>query len=171
MIKIKEYSLLLLLLALSSSTFSQENIDLKKNAVDIAIGGNGLFISTNYSRIVLVKPNYFINTLVGIGTIPSVGGVTLPHQITFNIGKNSSYLELGIGGTFWSGKSNSSGYSETVTSYQLSPIIGWRKNFKNNLVFRAYANPLFHISGEYFIEDYSVVPYAGVSLGYAFKIR
>ncbi len=165
---IKGYILMSFLMAVSTSIFSQENIDLKKNSVDIAIGGNGLFISTNYSRIVLVKSNYFINTLVGIGTIMSVGGVTLPHQITFNFGENSSFLEVGVGGSFWSGKSNASGYTETITSYQLSPIIGWRKKFKSNLVFRVYANPLFHISGEYFIEDYSVVPFAGVSLGYSF---
>lgn len=132
------------------------------------MGGTGLFVSVNYSRILLVKSNYFINASVGIGTVPFTGGITLPHQVTFNLGKKSSFLELGIGGSYWSSKSNSSGYTETVNSYQLCPIIGWRKHFNNNLIFRAYANPLFHISGENYIEDYSVVPYLGISLGYSF---
>jgi len=105
---------------------------------------------------------------VGIGTVPFVGGFSLPHHLTLNFGRNSSFLEVGIGGSYWQGKSNASGYSETESSYQLCPIIGWRKNFENNLVFRVYANPLVHISGVYYIENYDVVPYFGIGLGYCF---
>ncbi|MCK5137059.1 MAG: hypothetical protein KAR19_14835 [Bacteroidales bacterium] len=168
------FSLIAFCLLLSPIVYSQENNgDLKKilerkNSVDLTIGGTGLFLSVNYSRILAVKSNYFINTSVGIGTVPFIGGISLPHQVTFNLGKKSSFLELGIGGNFWSGKSNSSGYTETINSYHISPIIGWRKNFKNNLVFRAYANPLIYLSGEHFLENLSVTPFLGVSLGYAF---
>jgi len=77
-------------------------------------------------------------------------------------------MELGLGGNYWSGETNSSGYTETTSSYNLSPIIGWRKHFKNNLIFRVYANPIFHVSGEYFYEDNAIVPYLGMSLGYGF---
>jgi len=172
--KIRIECLFGLLLLLSIMTYSEESnsnskkIVERRNNVDFSVGGNGLFASVNYSRILLVKSNYFINASVGINTLPFVGGITLPHQVTFNFGKSSSFLELGIGGSYWSGKSNASGYTETINSYLLSPIIGWRKHFKNNLIFRAYANPLFHISGEYYIEDYSVIPYLGISLGYSF---
>jgi hypothetical protein len=162
-----------LCILLSSMVYSQENDDNlrkleRKNNIDLTIGGNGLFASINYSRILLTKSNYFINATIGIGTVPFTGGITIPHQITFNLGKKNSFIELGIGGSYWSGKSNASGYTETLNSYQISPIIGWRKHFNNNLVFRVYANPLFHISGEYYIENYSVIPYLGVSLGYSF---
>ncbi len=140
----------------------------RKNNIDFSTGGTGLFASFNYSRIVLVKSNYFINVSVGIGSVPFVGGTTFPHQVTFNLGRKNSFLELGIGGTYWSGKTNSSGYTEAFNSYQLTPIIGWRKHFNNNLIFRIYANALFHISGEYYIENYSVIPYLGIGLGYGF---
>lgn len=172
--QIRIFSLLSLCLLLSMMVYGQENnpdlrkIIGRKNNIDISLGGTGIFASVNYSRILLVKPKYFINASVGIGAVPSIGGFTIPHQISFNIGKKSSFLELGIGGSYWTGKSNSSGYTQTVYSYQLCPIIGWRKHFDNNLIFRVYVNPLIHISGEYFIENYSVVPYLGISLGYSF---
>jgi hypothetical protein len=171
--EIRIISLIGLCILLSSMAYTQENdnnlrkLD-RKNNIDLTIGGNGLFVSINYNRILLTRSNYFINTSVGIGTDLFSGGITIPHQVTFNIGKKNSFIELGIGGSYWSGKSNESGYTETLNSYQLSPIIGWRKHFSNNLIFRVYANPLFHISGVYYIENYSVIPYLGVSLGYSF---
>lgn len=160
-------------LLLSVTVYSQENNanlrkSVMKNSIDLTVGGMGLGASINYSRILLVKSKYFINASVGIGTVPSIGGITIPHQLTYNFGKKNSFLELGVGGSYWSGKSNDSGYTETLNSYQLSPIIGWRKHFKNNMLFRIYANPLFHINGEYYIENYEVIPYLGVSIGYNF---
>ena len=140
----------------------------RKNVVDLTMGGTGFFISANYNRIIVIKNNYFINTSIGIGTIPFVGGLTFPHQVTLNYGKKSNFLEIGVGGTYWSGKSNSSGYSDNISSYNISPIIGFRKNFKNSLIFRAYLNPIVHVSGGYYIEDYSVIPYLGISIGYSF---
>ena len=167
-------SLVVLFMSLSAMAYSQEdNSDIdtileRKNNIDLSIGGNGLFASFNYSRVLMVKSNYFIQASAGIGIVPFVDGITLPIQGTLNLGKKNSFLELGIGGTYLSGTKNTSGNSEKTNSYQLSPIIGWRKHFNSNLVFRAYANPLFHISGEYFVEDYPVVPYLGISLGYSF---
>jgi len=157
-----------------TATYGQEHADdlknnlERKNVVDFTIGGTGLFISTNYSRVLAVKSTYFIDASIGIGTVLYTGGISLPHQLSFNLGKRSSFLELGIGGSFWSGKSNESGYTETINSYHLSPIIGWRKHFNNHLVFRAYANPLIYISGVHFIEDFAITPYLGVSIGYTF---
>ncbi len=140
----------------------------RKNSVDITIAGTGIGFSANYSRIMAVKEKYFVVASVGVGLLPSVGGVSIPHQITFNFGKHSSFFEAGIGGVFWSGKSDSSGFEESINSYNLLPLAGWRKYFKKNLFFRAYASPVIHISGEYFYEDYAVMPYMGVSLGYTF---
>jgi hypothetical protein len=170
--RLKSHSLIVVGLLMTTMAFCQEKQDdlgkskVRKNSVDITLGGSGLFLSTNYSRVIMAKPNYFINASVGIGTVIMTGGITLPHQLTFNFGKKSSFLELGLGGTFWTGKSNDSGYTETINSYYLSPIVGWRKNFKNNLVFRVYTNPLFYISGEE--SEHTITPYAGISLGYSF---
>jgi hypothetical protein len=103
---IRVFSLIVLGLLLSSMAFSQEISDdlskhrIRKNSVDLTLGGSGLFISANYSRIIMVEPNYFLNASVGIGTVIMIGGVSIPHQLTFNFGKKSSFLELGLGGTF-----------------------------------------------------------------------
>lgn len=140
----------------------------RKNIIDITLLGQGGFLSVNYSRILLVRQKYFLNASVGTGMVPYYAGFSLPHQITFNIGKKSSFLELGLGGTYMRGKTDSSGFTETTTSYLLSPIIGWRKNFRSHLILRIYANPLFDTSGDYIYEDYAIVPYLGLSLGYSF---
>jgi len=166
--------LAVLCLLLSSMSYGRtidgnlRKIEKRKNSIGLLIGGTGLFASFNYGRIILVKPNYFINLSVGIGSVPFAGGITFPHQVTFNLGKKSSFFELGIGGSYWSGKTNESGYTETFKSYQLTPVIGWRKHFNSNLIFRIYANLLFRVSGEYFIENYPVIPFVGLSLGYGF---
>ena len=161
-------------LMLSTVTSAQENNDsvnerlVRKNNVDLTFGGTGLFVSVNYSRILLVKPNYFINASIGVGSVPVTGGIVIPHQATINLGKKSNFLELGIGGSYWFGENDNSVNNKKTYSYQLSPIVGWRKHFSNNLILRIYMNPLFYVSGEYYVEYYPVIPYAGISLGYSF---
>ncbi len=139
-----------------------------KNAVDVTFGGLGLVLSINYNRFVTVGPDFFINASLGAGTVPLSGGLTVPHHVSVNIGRKSSFLELGAGGSFWTGITSRSGYPESIYSYQFSPMIGYRKHFPFNLVMRIYANLLVHISGEYYLNDKSLIPYAGVSLGHAF---
>ena len=139
-----------------------------KNNIDITFGGSGLVISANYNRKLLVRPEYYLNASMGIGTVPASGGMVLPHQLSFNLGKRESYLEMGIAGTFSTGTSDASGIIERQYSYQLSPIIGYRRYFFNSMVFRAYLNPFIHIAGVHLIKDYVVIPYAGLSLGHAF---
>ena len=139
-----------------------------KNTVDLTFGGSGLEISANYRRKILIRPAYYLNISLGVGTVPLSGGVTFPHQLSYNLGRKSSFLELGIGGTYWTGLSNSSGYAERIYSYQFSPLVGYRRHFFNNLVIRIYANPLFHLSGEYYREDYKIIPYLGLSIGHSF---
>lgn len=135
------------------------------NVIDITYGGTGLYLSGNYSRKVLVNRYYFLNASLGAGTIIGLGGVTLPHQFTFNYGRRFNFLEAGLGGSFWA----KSGQDESrLYSYSISPIMGYRRNLLNDFVFRVYANPLLRLAGEYFYSDVAFVPYAGISLGYAF---
>ena len=113
--KIRSFSVIIICLLLSSMVFSQENNnDLRKtlkrkNTVDITVGGTGLFLSANYSRIIAVKSDYFVAASAGIGTVPPIGGITLPHQFTFNLAKKRSFLELGASGIYRSGKSTPDG--------------------------------------------------------------
>jgi len=150
-------------------TQNQNSFIQKRNIVDITTGGNGLVASVNYSRLFILNKKWFMNISAGIGTtVPLIGGFTLPHQLTLNYGEKSNLLEIGIGGSYWQGKSDASAFEENLYSYNLSPVIGWRKHWENNFVLRVYVNPIIHVSGEYYIENYSIIPYAGISFGYAF---
>jgi len=166
------FSLIIFLTAIALSSFGQIDslkynaLVKKQNSFDVSIGGLGLFASLNFSRYVLIKENYFVNTSIGIGTAPMVGGMILPHQITFNYGKNRKFLEVGMGGTYWVSTIHDEPHKgDVVHSYNLAPIVGWRIHFKNNMVFRVFATPIFHVAGEYIFNDYSILPYGGFSLG------
>ncbi len=171
---IKILSLIFISLCLTFSSYGQLNdhdlrnsVD-RKNIIDLTLLGQGGFLSANYSHILVVRQKYFLIASAGIGLVPYYAGFSIPHQLTFNIGKRTSFLEVGLGGTYMHGKTDESGFTKTTTTYLLSPVIGWRKNFKSHLVLRIYANPLFDTSGNTIVEDYSIVPFLGVSLGYSF---
>ena len=159
-----------LFFALSSNAKSYLTISLgKRNSVDVTVAGTGLFASVNYNRIVYVSKSYFVNTSVGYGVVPSFLGSAFPHQVSINFGSQRDFLEIGVGGTYLYGSSNASGFTSGVYSYNFNPTIGYRRHLRNNkYVFKFYVMSLMHISGEYFIEDYPVIPYAGLSFGYRF---
>jgi hypothetical protein len=136
-----------------------------RNMIDLTYGGSGLNLSGNYSRKFELNRYYFINASIGAGTMIGIGGITIPHQCTINYGQRFNYLEAGLGGSFW-GKARKD--QEGLYSYSISPIVGYRRDMINDFVFRVYANPLIRLAGEYFYSDMSVVPYAGISLGYSF---
>ena len=143
-------------------------LSVKKNNIEFAVAGLGLGISVNYGHVVFVKPNYFLNVSVGVGSVPFAGGLSIPHQLTINYGKKSSFLELGIGGVYWTGSSSATAEQEKLYSYQITPIIGFRKHIKQHLILRVYVNPLFRVSGVSYYDNYDVIPYLGFSLGWAF---
>ncbi len=155
----------------STKLYSQQGLPFfleKKNTVDVTLGGGGIFVSVNYSRIVFVESKYFLCASVGIGTAPFIGGSTYPHQLSINFGKKRDFLELGLGGSYWIGKTNASGYTITDFSYNLMPSIGYRRNFSNNFVFKIYGTAFINLAGVYVFEDYPVVPFGGLSFGYSF---
>ncbi|HDO06638.1 MAG TPA: hypothetical protein ENG85_03050 [Bacteroidetes bacterium] len=127
--------------------FPREQALQRKNNVSLTLGGNGLFLSLSYDRIIAVKPGYFIDANVGIGVFPGLAGANVSHQIIINKGKRSSFFMFGLGGTYEWHKTDASGFTETQTSYNLSPIMGWKKIFRNHLLFSIYASPMIHIAG------------------------
>ena len=163
--------LLLPLFAASQNTtadLTTQNIN--RNSIDITVGGTGLFLSTNYNRVLFVQPSYFVNAAVGIGSVIIAGGLTVPHQLTMNFGKKNSFLEVGVGGSYWTGKDDTidPATAKNIHSYNISPILGWRKNISKHFVFRIYASPLIHISGEYIANNQAITAFGGLSFGYSF---
>ena len=159
---------IVLLFTVSGLKAQQSTIEnLPQNSVDLSIGGVGMGFTFNYGRVVAKKPGYLVIASLGAGSVPSVGGLSIPHRVSFNFGKKNSFLEAGIGGAYWSGREDSA-EAPRIHSYQLAPIIGWRKYFKNHWLFRLHATPLFTVSGTNFLNNKDIVFYGGISLGYAF---
>jgi hypothetical protein len=140
----------------------------RKNSFVLTLGGNGIFLSLSYDRVLAVKPGFFVDANVGLGLIPMIGGTSFSQQLVFNLGKRTGFLMLGMGGTYEWHKTDASGFTQTKTSYHLSPIVGWKKIFRSHLIFSVYASPLIHISGAYMFEDWPVAPYGGIGLAYSF---
>ena len=146
--------------------FSRQEALQRKNNVSLTLGGNGLFLSLNYDRVLAAKPGFFVDANVGLGFIPMTGGTSFSHQLVFNLGKRTGFLMLGVGGTYLWSKSDASVCTKAKTSYHLSPIVGWKKIFRSHLLFTVYASPLIPVyaSGCY----NPVIPYGGASFGYTF---
>ncbi len=146
--------------------FSRQEALQRKNNVSLTLGGNGLFLSLGYDRVLAAKPGFFVDANVGLGFIPMTGGVNFSHQLVFNLGKRTSFLMLGVGGTYLWSKSDASGCTKTKTSYHLSPIVGWKKIFRSHLLFTVYASPLISVYARGCYNP--VIPYGGASFGYTF---
>jgi len=162
---------ILVITLFSVKLYSQQGLPFfleRKNSIDLTVFGTGIFSSVNYNRIVFIEKNYFINASVGIGITPFIGGTNYPHQVSINFGTRRNFLEFGLGGNYWLGKTNASGYTVTAYSYNFMPTIGYRAHFANHLIFRVYAMPIIHMGGEIMFEDYPIFPYGGISLGYSF---
>jgi hypothetical protein len=151
-----------------NKSFTRSDALSRKNNFALTLGGNGLFLSIDYDRILWVHPSYFVDLSAGFGVAPWHAGGIIPHQFVFNLGRKSGFLMLGIGGTYEWHKTDASAYTETVYSYFLSPLAGWKKIFKSHLIFKVYASPLILISGVAVVNDNRVTPMAGISLGYTF---
>jgi hypothetical protein len=138
------------------------------NSVSLNMGLMFLAPSVEYGRIILKKDKWFLNGAAGIGTIAVAGGIAVPHQLTFNFGKRSGFFEVGAAGIFWNGKTDSSGFTERESSYNIGPILGWRKYCKRKFFFRIYMNPLVLSPVSNDFSDVLYILNTGVSFGYSF---
>lgn len=139
------------------------------NNLSVNFFGDASLISLNYERYFIVGPTFLINSKIGLGFNEEFqicfGGpcltekyLTIPHHITFNVGKDNKFLEFGLGGTVIKGN--------TTEPYFLYPIIGYRKMATQlkRMSFRVYATlPLSGIEGD----DILFLP-AGISIGLGF---
>ncbi len=146
----------------------KQDFTLPKNSIDISINFPFIAPSIEYGRVLTHKEKWFLNVSAGIGTVAYAGGVTIPQQLTFNLGKRSGFFEIGAGGIFWNGDTDSSGFTERESSYNIGPLLGWRKYCKRKFFFRVYMNPLVlsPISNDF--SDVLYILNTGVSFGYSF---
>ena len=169
---IKFLTLIAISLLVTTSIFSQEETQKKfsvpKNSTYINLNMPFFAPSIEYGRVLHSGTKGFLDASAGIGSISFAGGVTVPHKLSYNFGKKSSFLEVGVGSVYWNGTTNASGYTERESSYNLGPVLGWRKYTKKHFFFRIYMNPLIlsPISNDF--EDIFYILNTGFSFGYSF---
>jgi hypothetical protein len=142
------------------------------NSININFFGGASMLSLNYSRIIPTPIPIFIDTKLGVGYNSTFelclwGScntpekfITIPHHITGNLGKKRSFLEFGVGGTFFIG-------DNSTRTYFVYPIIAYRfipfKKYRVN--FRIYTHyPIFRAESA---KNIIFVPF-GYSIGLSF---
>lgn len=169
--------ILLLVLFYSTLTIRAQNderppVSDPKNSVNIDLLGNATLVGISYERIIKISRNSFLAGKVGVGygkellldyydTLATKFPVyiSLPHQITFNIGKNRNFIEAGAGGTIILGNASPHYVPYFTAGYRFRPL------YAGNIKFRIFGNflPINHKS----YRNIFFVPF-GMSLGLCF---
>ena len=101
------------------------------NSVYMNLLADASLISINYERLFPINTYMFFCASIGVGyneefkicifgpCAPARTYRTIPHRITFNVGKRKNFFEIGMGGTSFK--------SGDYRDYVLYPIIGYRR--------------------------------------------
>ncbi len=158
----KQFSLLIILAAFSTHSFSQSTF--KKNSIYLEAGGNGLFGSVNYERQLTKEPGLGIRLGVGFYTEYAFY-LTIPVGINylFELKKDRSFIDAGLGVTFtridgelFGESNNPNGDNDN----HFIPSIGYRQHTAKNVMWRISLSPI--------INNYGFVPWLGLSIGKQF---
>lgn len=162
------FTVILLLLSVSTISFAQENTRERGRGVFVELFGNGLGYSFNYDQ-------RFDKRFDGLGfkaglsyfAIDGNSVATLPVGLNYLLGKNGKYFEMGAGATFLRAEDSTNAFavgdSRSVGTGTVGHMIfGYRREpEEGGFLFRASMTPLFG-QGTFF-------PFwFGISLGYAF---
>jgi hypothetical protein len=95
---------LLLLAAFFSADAQRAEQPMQKNTFFLELGGNGLFYSLNYDRILLGRSTWKLSGRMGGLYFPGLGEanrhmIGLPLELSYLRGRNNHHLELGLGFT------------------------------------------------------------------------
>ncbi len=93
-----------LLLAATASFAQAPSEPISRNTFFLELGGNGMFYSLNYDRILLNRDTWKLSGRVGALYLPLFGAgnrqmVGGPVEISYLRGRGRHFLELGLGGT------------------------------------------------------------------------
>lgn len=172
----KKIFLLLISFSILGITYSQSIIDSSlirhQNEVYVSFIGEASIISINYENKFINYKNAFVGAKIGIGYNESfeicINGpcnskhkqfVTVPHEITLNLGSQKNYFEFGLGSTLVINDSTNDYLPFFIVGYRYQPRV------KNKLMFKVFAN--IRLTSENTNERYWVIP-IGISLGYGF---
>jgi len=160
--------LLLLLCLRANGQYYPEHDFLIKNTAYLEIGGNGLWYSFCFDRVIKQYKSSAFTGRIGfsyLGNFSNANTVTIPLTVSFLFGRNANFLELGGGPTFLHA------FSESISGIAALGIIGFRHQpmESTGTMYRVAFNPFF---GEYSSDKGYVnwvgAPWASVSVGYIF---
>lgn len=172
----KYLSLVILIFALSTATYAQQN-NLKTTRADsdsvnhviyLELGGNGGLYSLNYERN--IGGMFWVRAGASYGAALFTKSVSIPLSINYLLGKNGQYFEIGLGPTIYYLNSRFSLFSEDSNQdngffgVNLVSTIGYRYQplSRQNIFFKLAFTPAFRL------EDKTFVPFGGLSVGYSF---
>jgi hypothetical protein len=140
----------------------QANSQNARNSIYAEFGGNGAFYSLNY-EMRFNNQNDGLGGRAGFGFLPTGTGsiLSMPLMVNYLKGKNSNYLELGLGVTYLS-VDDLLGFLETDVSTWLSTAtIGYRRQaLDGGFLFKVGVTPFYNEGGVHF--------WSGLGVGYAF---
>lgn len=139
---------LLLQVNLSAQTELPPPVNRPMHNLNLCLLGDGSLVSINFEVLARIHKNAFISTGLGVGYQESfdltiIGPVknentsefmSIPHHVTGNFGFKRGFLEMGLGGTYYTGKIDK--------RYILYPILGFRLQplKQDRAVFKLFIN-------------------------------
>jgi hypothetical protein len=162
--------LVIILLTTSTILFAQKSEEIARvrplNSVYFNTLGDVSVFSINYERQFILSPMFILTSKLGLGYFREFFKfnrnpekyLTIPHHITGNFGRESHFLEFGLGGTF---------ISENATHpYLIYRIIGYRfMPFNSSKInFRVFVQTPF---SDFKADDILFIP-IGLSIGGVF---
>jgi len=154
-----------LLLIFLFTKVSAQDSTIHRNSTYLELGGNGLWYSFNYDRIIKTKEKCYFSSRLGFSYLGNSdsSGMTLPLTASYLFGKNKSFFELGGGPTLFHA------FKEKITAVALFGIVGYRhqKLNKKGFMYRFTFNPFIgEISSDKGYWNWVFLPFGGISLGY-----
>jgi len=158
----KQFSLLIIIAAFSTYSFSQTTFT--KNSIYLEAGGNGLFGSVNYERQLTKEPGLGVRLGVGF-YVENAFYLTIPVGINylFELKNGKSFIDAGLGVTFTRINGELFGDSKDPNGDNFGnfiPSIGYRRHTAKNVMWRISLSPI--------INNYGVYPWLGLSIGKQF---
>ncbi len=95
-----KYIVLVLIVLLTAGTANAQSYYHRENGIYLELFGTGGEASINYEKII----NNMVSVRVGVGGTGAIfeEGLAVPFSASYLLGSNQNYLELGIGGAYYS---------------------------------------------------------------------
>lgn len=158
-------SLLITLLFLNNA-FSQVRPTF---AAGFQLLGNSPYAGIRINRDFSIKPKSHFSIGLSMGALQISSGDTFSRptgfsfgqELTYSIGRQKNFLELGLSGSYWS--SDKDVFIDQ--KYNYSPLIGYKYISSNGIIGRIHFSPLATIHHSALV----LLPYGGLSLSIYLK--